>query len=281
MTAVIVDGRAIAARLRASLRDRVDVLARQRIVPHLAFVMLGDSGPARVYAARIEKLAAPLGMQVSRRELPGDVTFSMLEREVGALNADSAVDGILVQMPLPEHLVETHLSSIIDQRKDVDGITIQNAGRLYLGLLGHPPSTAAAILHILHEAKVEIAGRHAVIVGRSSIVGHPVAELLLSRNATVTITHRQTRDLEAITRLADILVVAAGVPGLIKPAMISPGVVIIDAGINVTDSGIVGDVDTACWGRASLVTPVPGGVGPVTNAVLLRGVVESAEHRGE
>lgn len=271
----------MASRLLASLRDRVDVLARRRIVPHLAFVMLGESGPARVYASRIEKLAVPLGIQVSRRELPGDVTFSMLEREVGALNADSAVDGILVQMPLPEHLVETHLSSIIDQRKDVDGITIQNAGRLYLGLPGHPPSTASAILHILDEADLELAGRHAVIVGRSSIVGHPVAELLLNRNATVTVTHRQTRDLPAVTRLADILVVAAGAPGLITPAMISGGVVIIDAGINVTSSGVVGDVDAASWEVASLVTPVPGGVGPVTNAVLLRGVVESAGHRGE
>ncbi len=281
MTAAAIDGREIASRLLASLRDRVDVLAGRRIVPHLAFVMLGESGPARVYASRIEKLAAPLGIQVSRRELPGDVTFSMLEREVGALNADSAVDGILVQMPLPEHLVETHLSSIIDQRKDVDGITIQNAGRLYLGLPGHPPSTASAILHILDEADVELAGRHAVIVGRSSIVGHPVAELLLNRNATVTVTHRQTRDLPAVTRLADILVVAAGAPGLITPAMISRGVVIIDAGINVTGSGVVGDVDAASWEVASLVTPVPGGVGPVTNAVLLRGVVESAGHRGE
>jgi methylenetetrahydrofolate dehydrogenase (NADP+)/methenyltetrahydrofolate cyclohydrolase len=281
VTATLIDGRAMAARLRTSLRCRVDVLARRGIVPHLAFVMLGDSGPARVYASRIEKLAAPLGIQVSRRELPGDVRFSMLEREVGALNADSAVDGILVQMPLPEHLVETHLSSIIEQRKDVDGITIQNAGRLYLGLPGHPPSTAAAILHILTEGNVDIAGRHAVVVGRSTIVGHPIAELLLNRDATVTITHRQTRDLEAATRLADILVVAAGVPGLITPRMISPGVVIIDAGITVSDSGVVGDVDVACWDLASLVTPVPGGVGPVTNAVLLRGVVESAEHRSE
>lgn len=281
MTAIIIDGREIASRLRASLRCRVDVLKRQGILPHLAFVMLGNSRPARVYASRIEKLAAPLGIQVSKRELPGDVTFSMLEREVGALNADSAVDGILVQMPLPEHLMETHLSSIIDQRKDVDGITIQNAGRLYLGLPGHPPSTASAILHILAEAGVGIARHHAVIVGRSSIVGHPVAELLLNLNATVTVTHRQTRDLAAATRLADILVVAAGAAALITPCMISAGVVIIDAGINVTDSGVVGDVDEACVDVASLMTPVPGGVGPVTNAVLLRGVVESAEHRGD
>lgn len=281
MTAVVVDGRAIASRLRASLRCRSDALAEYGIVPHLAFVMLGDSGPARVYASRIEKLAAPLGIQVSKRELSGDVPFSTLEREVGALNADSAVDGILVQMPLPEHLMETHLSSIIDQRKDVDGITIQNAGRLYLGLPGHPPSTASAILHILTEADVKVTGRHAVIVGRSSIVGHPVAELLLNRNATVTVTHRQTRNLAAATRLADILVVAAGHAGLITPEMITPGVAIIDAGINVTDGGVVGDVDEACSDVASLVTPVPGGVGPVTNAVLLRGVVESAERRGD
>lgn len=280
MTAEAIDGRAIAVRLRHALRCRALALARQGVVPHLAFVLLGESGPARVYVSRIEKLAKPLGIQVTRRELPSTITPSMLEREVGALNADSAVDGILVQMPLPEHLSAAHLSSIIEQRKDVDGITIQNAGRLYLGLPGHPPSTASAILHILTESGVAIAGRHAVIVGRSDIVGHPAAELLLNRDATVTVTHRQTRDLAACTRLADLLVVAAGSPGLITPQMISRGVVIVDAGINVTDSGVVGDIDERCWDVASLITPVPGGVGPVTNAVLLRGVIDSAEHRG-
>lgn len=279
MTAELIDGRVVAARLFESIGCRATALHKRGIVPHLAFVLLGKSRPARVYASRIEKLALPLGIQVTRRQLPGDATLSALEREVGALNADSAVDGILVQMPLPEHLVGTHLSSIIDQRKDVDGITIQNAGRLYLGLPGHPPSTASAILHILVEAGVAMAGRHAVVVGRSNIVGHPVAELLLNRDATVTVTHRQTRDLAASTRLADILVVAAGSVGLITPSMLAPGVVIVDAGINVTDTGIVGDVDPECREVASLMTPVPGGVGPVTNAVLLRGVVESAERR--
>lgn len=280
MTADLIDGRAIATRLLDAVGCRTEQLRRGGIIPHLAFVLLGQSRPARVYASRIEKLAAPLGIQVTRRQLPVDTSFSTLEREVGALNADSAVDGILVQMPLPEHLVGTHLSSIIDQRKDVDGITIQNAGRLYLGLPGHPPSTASAILHILIEAGVTMSGRHVVVVGRSNIVGHPVAELLLNQSATVTITHRQTYDLAASTRLADILVVAAGSPGLITPPMLTSGVVIIDAGINVTDRGIVGDVDPACREAASLMTPVPGGVGPVTNAVLLRGVVDSAERRG-
>jgi methylenetetrahydrofolate dehydrogenase (NADP+) / methenyltetrahydrofolate cyclohydrolase len=275
----LVDGRAVAAGVMEGLAVRVQRLHDRGCVPQLAFVLIGESGPARVYAGRLERLATTVGIDVSRLQLPADVTVSGLERQVGALNADWAVDGILVQMPLPPHLVGAHLSSVIDPHKDVDGITVSNAGKLYLGLPGHPPSTARAILEIIDFAGIEIAGQHAIVIGRSNVVGHPVAELLLNRHATVTITHRRTRDLFCLCRQADVLVVAAGAPGLITPDALKSGVVIVDAGINVTEHGVVGDVDPRCVEVASVMTPVPGGVGPVTNAVLLVGVVESAETR--
>jgi methylenetetrahydrofolate dehydrogenase (NADP+)/methenyltetrahydrofolate cyclohydrolase len=277
----ILSGKPIAAAVLQSVTERAGSLISCGIRPQLAFVMHGASPPAQVYAARLERQGERVGIQVARRELPEDVSIAALEAEIAALNADDAVDGILVQMPLPPHLLGIDLSSIIDPRKDADGITIQNAGRLYLGLPGQAPPTALAVMQILHAASVKPTGRHAVLVGRSNVVGHPVAELLLLLDATVTVTHRQTDDLGAFTRQADILVVAAGEPRLITADMIRPGVVIVDAGINVTPEGIVGDVDfEACKEVAGAITPVPGGVGPVTNAVLLRNVVSSAERRG-
>jgi methylenetetrahydrofolate dehydrogenase (NADP+)/methenyltetrahydrofolate cyclohydrolase len=212
--------------------------------------------------------------------MPATITHQDLRCEIAALNADAAVDGILVQMPLPDHLNISDLSPVIDPHKDVDGITVRNAGRLYLGLPGQAPSTALAMMQILDWSGHNPTGKHAVVVGRSNVVGHPVTELLLHRDATVTVTHRQTDDLGQYTRQADILLVAAGEPHLIGEHMIKPGVVVVDAGINVTPDGVMGDVDfEACRERASAITPVPGGVGPVTNAVLLRNVVHSAEHR--
>jgi methylenetetrahydrofolate dehydrogenase (NADP+)/methenyltetrahydrofolate cyclohydrolase len=209
-----------------------------------------------------------------------DISHRDLQCEIAALNQDHAVDGILVQMPLPEHLSIADLSPVIDPHKDVDGITVHNAGRLYLGLSGQAPSTALAMMQILDWSGNNPTGRHAVVVGRSNVVGHPVTELLLHRDATVTVTHRQTDDLGHYTRQADILMVAAGEPRLIEEHMIKPGVVIVDAGINVMPDGVVGDVDfEACAAKAAAITPVPGGVGPVTNAVLLRNLVHSAEHR--
>ncbi|HEX6508656.1 MAG TPA: bifunctional 5,10-methylenetetrahydrofolate dehydrogenase/5,10-methenyltetrahydrofolate cyclohydrolase [Chloroflexota bacterium] len=280
MGARILDGRAIAADVLAGVADRVQALADGGIEPHLVFVTLGESAPALMYLGRLQKLARRVGIAMSRRALPHDVTLDHLDSEVAALNNDELVDGILVQMPLPEHLTVADLAVIIDARKDVDGLTVQNAGRLYLGLPGQTPSTALAMMHILTVSGVDPLGLHAVIVGRSSVVGHPVTELLLQSDATVTVTHRQTRDLGSFTSQGDILMVAAGEPHLISAEMVKPGAVIIDAGINPTETGVVGDVDfEAARHIAAAMTPVPGGVGPVTNAVLLRNLVDSAEQR--
>lgn len=280
MTAKTLSGKEIAVHVLEGVADRANRLRREGIKPCLTFVMIGASPPAEVYAARLEKLGTRVGVEVARRMLPCEIGVDDLEGEVRALCADPHTDAILVQMPLPDHLLPARLSTIIDPRKDVDGITIHNAGCLYLGLPGQRPSTASAIVQILEWQGCEVLGRHVVIVGRSNVVGHPVAEVLLERDATVTVAHRQTRDLGAITRQADILVVAAGEPGLIKANMVTEGVVIVDAGINVTDHGVVGDVDyAACSQVAAAITPVPGGVGPVTNACLMRSVIDSAEQR--
>lgn len=280
MSGRILEGRPIAAEILRAVGGRVDALRARGVVPQLAFVTVGDSPPAQMYAARLEKLATRVAIAVTRRALAGDVGLAALDAAVSELNEDSGIDGIVVQMPLPDHLTSADLSAIIDPRKDVDGITIENSGRLYLDLPGRAASTAVAMMDILDHADVDPTGQHAVVVGRSNVVGHPLAELLLHRDATVTVTHRRTRDLDSFTRRAEILLVAAGEPHLIAPDMISPGVVIVDAGINVTPKGVVGDVDfEGCLPVARAITPVPGGVGPVNNAVLLRNVVDSAEQR--
>jgi methylenetetrahydrofolate dehydrogenase (NADP+)/methenyltetrahydrofolate cyclohydrolase len=276
----ILDGRVIAGEVLSAVQGRIEAMRERDIQPHLCFVTLGESPPAQIYASRLEKLAGRVGMWVSRLPLPADVSLDQLDSEVAALNADDSIDGILVQMPLPDHLTVADLAVIVDARKDVDGLTIQNAGRLYMGLPGQTPSTALAMQHILDTTGIDPLGLHAVVVGRSSVVGHPVAELLLQSDATVTVTHRQTHDLGGFTRQADILLVGAGEPHLITRDMVRPGAVVIDAGINPTEHGVVGDVDfEAVLDVVSAITPVPGGVGPVTNAVLLRNVVDSAERR--
>lgn len=280
MSARILDGRLVAAEVLGDLGRRVEELSSGGSVPGLVFVRFGVDAAAEVYARRIHRLADRLGINVRYLDLPPGIGPGDLGRELSTLDVDPSVDGILVQMPLPEHLFGLDLSPYISPRKDVDGITIQNAGRLYLGVDGQKPSTAAAMVEILRWAGVCATGRVVTVVGRSNVVGHPVAELLLQQDATLIVTHRKTVDLSAYTRQADILIVAAGEPALITPAMVRPGVVILDAGINVTERGLVGDVDfPAVEPVAGAITPVPGGVGPVTNAVLMRHVVFSAEQR--
>jgi methylenetetrahydrofolate dehydrogenase (NADP+) / methenyltetrahydrofolate cyclohydrolase len=277
----VVDGRAIAAEVMESVRNRASVLRDAGVQPHLCFITIGESPPAQMYASRLERLGRQAGITVSRRPLAHDATLSVLDSTVATLNDDRTVDGILVQMPLPPHLTYADLAEIIDPRKDVDGITLHNGGLLYLGLPGHPPSTASAMMHILDAIGVDPSGMNSVVVGRSNVVGHPVAELLLARDATVTVTHRKTGNLARHTREADILMVGAGEPHLIGADMIKAGAIVVDAGINASAGGVVGDVAfEECKEVASVITPVPGGVGPVTNAVLLRNLVTSAEQRG-
>jgi len=280
LTATIIDGRTVAARVLESVRARVAVLHARDVRPALAFVLVGESAPARLYARRIERQAQPLGIELRPVQLPADLTREQLDQTVWDLSQDESVDGILVQMPLPERIGDADLSELIDPRKDVDGITIQNAGRLYLEMPGQFPSTALAMIELLDAYDVDPRGKDVVVVGRSKVVGHPLAELLIRRDATVTVAHRRTRDLGRHTRHADIVLVAAGQPNLITGDMLKPGVVVIDAGMNPTAEGVVGDVDfEAARQVACAVTPVPGGVGPVTNAVLLRNLVQSAEWR--
>jgi methylenetetrahydrofolate dehydrogenase (NADP+)/methenyltetrahydrofolate cyclohydrolase len=280
VTAQILYGRPIAAGLMEEVARRTEALCRDGVTPQLAFVMLGHSAEAEMYAARLERVARPAGVRVTRILLSEGITLDVLDRAVSALNDDPEVDGILVQMPLPPHLTYEDISQFVLPRKDVDGITIENAGRLYLGLRAGVASTAMAMMDILDFAGVDPFRKHVVVIGRSQVVGHPLIELLLHRDATVSVVHRQTENIAALTRLAEIICVAAGEPKLVTADMIRRGVVLIDAGINVTPDGVVGDVDfEGCLPLASAITPVPGGVGPVTNAVLLRHVVDSAEQR--
>lgn len=280
MTARVLSGKEIASRILEGVTTRSTRLHEDGVVPHMVFVTLGVSPEAQLYAHRLEALAQRTGIDVSRRVLPTDISLAELDDAVSMLNEECEVDGIIVQMPLPRHLTSEDLSTIIEPRKDVDGITIHNTGALYLGIPAPAASTGVAMMEILAYAGIEPSGLHAVVIGRSHVVGHPVAELLLHADATVTVTHRQTRDLRKLTQLADLLLVGAGDPHLVTADMVREGVVIIDAGINMTPSGIVGDVDfEGCLQIAGAITPVPGGVGPVTNAVLLRNVVDSAERR--
>jgi methylenetetrahydrofolate dehydrogenase (NADP+) / methenyltetrahydrofolate cyclohydrolase len=280
LTARVLDGKAIASSILETVHVRVAALRRRGVVPGLAFVVVGSSEPTELYVARLTKLGKRVEIDVLVRALPADTTVEQLEQEVSTINADASVDGIVIQMPLPEGLAVARLSSVLDARKDVDGITIESAGRLYQGLPTHAPSTALAMVRILASSGIEVRGKHAVIVGRSNVVGHPLAELLMRADATTTITHSKSGDLSGYTRQADILALAVGRPALIKGEMIKPGAVVLDAGINVTPEGVVGDSDfEGCVALASAITPVPGGVGPVTNAVLLSSVVESASQR--
>jgi methylenetetrahydrofolate dehydrogenase (NADP+)/methenyltetrahydrofolate cyclohydrolase len=280
VTATILDGREVARTILDGVKERVRFLTESATAPRLCFVSIGDSGPAEVYVRRLESLGSRVGAYVARVRLSRDLRLLELESTVSALNADETVDGILVQMPLPDYLDPGDISALIEPRKDVDGVTTTNAGKLYLGMPGQMPPTALGMVEMLHFAGVSPTGKHAVVVGRSNVVGHPVAELLLQEDATLTVVHRQTEHLSHFTRQADILMVGAGEPNLITARDIKEGVVIIDAGINVTEHGVVGDVVfEECAALASAISPVPGGVGPVTNAMLLRNLVDSAEQR--
>jgi methylenetetrahydrofolate dehydrogenase (NADP+)/methenyltetrahydrofolate cyclohydrolase len=277
----ILRGKEVADAIAASIRERAAGLRDRGIYPELAFVTVGDSPEGEVYVQRLRRLGERVGIQVVRHGIDAGVSVGDLEQAIADLASESSVDGVVVEMPLPAHLKGADVSSVLDPEKDVDGVSVVNGGRLYMGLSGHRPSTALAMVEILDFAGVDPKGMATVVVGRSSVVGHPVAEIMLHRHATVTITHSRTRDLGAVTRQAELLLVATGMPNLIRGDMIRPGVVIVDAGINVTPGGeIVGDVAfEECLPLASAITPVPGGVGPVTNAVLLRNVVDSAERR--
>ncbi|MBW6524697.1 bifunctional methylenetetrahydrofolate dehydrogenase/methenyltetrahydrofolate cyclohydrolase FolD [Sphingomonas sp. RHCKR47] len=280
MTARIIDGKDFAAGLRARVAAEVGrVVAASGRKPGLAVVLVGEDPASSVYVRSKGKATLAAGMESFEHRLPADVGEDELIALVDRLNADPAVDGILVQLPLPRHIDERRVITRIDPDKDVDGFHPVNAGRLATGLEGFVPCTPLGCLMLLKDVHPTLAGLDAVVIGRSNIVGKPMGQLLLAESCTVTMTHSRTRDLAAHVRRADIVVAAVGIPGFVKADWIKPGASVIDVGINRTDAGLVGDVDPAAAQVAGAITPVPGGVGPMTIAVLMRNTLVSAARR--
>jgi methylenetetrahydrofolate dehydrogenase (NADP+)/methenyltetrahydrofolate cyclohydrolase len=277
----IIDGRPIAQRLRASVAEEVRAFAEQHgRPPGLATVLIGDDPASALYVANKRKACAEVGIESFHHELPADISREDALELIDDLNADPAVSGILCQLPVPDHLDGDELTGRIDPDKDVDGLTVVNAGRLALGLPGLRPCTPAGVMVLLEETGVELTGAHAVVIGRSNLFGKPMGQLLLGANATVTMCHSRTRDLAAVSRTADVLIAAAGRPRMVKGDWVKPGAVVIDVGINRTDQGLTGDVDfEAAAEVASAITPVPGGVGPMTIALLMRNTLQAAQLR--
>jgi methylenetetrahydrofolate dehydrogenase (NADP+)/methenyltetrahydrofolate cyclohydrolase len=275
MSATIIDGKALAAKVREEVAAEVAEFGHVG----LATVLVGDDPASDVYIRGKQKAAQAAGIDARDLRLPADTPESELLDVLAGLNADDGVDGILVQLPLPSHLSEANAIEAIDPAKDVDGIHPMNAGRLYLGRPALVPCTPLGIMRMLAEYEVEVAGARAVVVGRSNIVGKPVAHLLLQANATVTICHSRTVDLERHTLDADILVAAVGRLHVIGAEMVKAGATVIDVGMNRTDEGLFGDVDPGAAERAAYLTPVPGGVGPMTIAMVLRNTVTAARAR--
>ena len=278
MSARVLDGKAVAAVLKEELRAEV---AAAGALPGLAIVRGGGDEAAEVYARRLATLCDDLGVASRVVEAPSGGSTADAIAQVEELNADGEVGGILVQLPLPEGLDETAVIAAVAPGKDVDGVNPENAGRLYLGLPALAPATPLAVMELLRRCDVEIAGRRAVVVGRSNITGKPLALLLLREHATVTICHSRTPDLGAVVREGELVVAAAGRAGLITGAMVSPGAVVVDVGTNwVEGTGLVGDVAYDEVAEvAAAASPVPGGVGPLTNLMLVRNLLRAAEVR--
>lgn len=276
----IIDGKAFAAGLRARVGEGAAAFtAAAGRKPGLAVVLVGDDPASAVYVRMKGKATVAAGMESFQHRLPADVAQEELDALIDALNADPAVDGILVQLPLPPQLDENRVITRISPDKDVDGFHPENVGRLALGLNGFVPCTPLGCLMLLKDTLGDLAGKEAVVIGRSNIVGKPMAQLLTAASCTVTVAHSRTRDLPDMVRRADIVVAAVGRPEMVKGDWLKPGATVIDVGINRTEAGLVGDVDFASAGEvASAITPVPGGVGPMTIAVLLRNTLVAA-HR--
>ena len=278
----LLRGAPIAAEMREQVAADVEAFGAQYgRVPALAVVIVGRDAPSAVYLHKILDGCRRVGIEDRLLELGDDCSAEHLRDVICGLNADPAVAGIIVQMPLPAHIPLRTVIDAIDPAKDIDGIHPLNAGLLALGYHGYLPATAHASVEILVRSGIEIKGKKAVVVGRSNIVGKPAALLLLAEHATVTICHSRTVDLAAETRAADIVVVAIGRPGHITADMLKPGAVVVDVGINVVDGRIVGDVDGSAYGVVSAITPVPGGVGPLTNAILLSHLMAAARDGAE
>ena len=270
-----MQGPPLAERIRAEVADEVRELGELG----LTTVQVGEDPASTIYLRRKHEAAGEVGIASDDRKLPAEISEDELLRAIAALNGDDAVDGILVQLPLPDHLDEARVIRALDPVKDVDGFHPLNAGQLYLGRPTLVPATPLGVMALLEEHGVPLQGARAVVIGRSDIVGKPVAHLLIQANATVTICHSRTRELERHTLEADVLVVAVGQPEVVTADMVKRGAAVVDVGINRTEDGLVGDVDPAAAERAAFLTPVPGGVGPMTIAMLLRNTVRAARYR--
>ncbi len=277
--ATIIDGKAIAAALRERIATEVrDFVAANGRPPGLATVLVGEDPASAVYVGGKQRACAEIGMAAFDHRPPADISEGDLAALIGELNADPAVSGIIVQLPLPEHLDGTRVTGLVDAAKDVDGLTPISAGLLALGRDGLRPCTPSGVIELLRSVEADIVGAEAVVIGRSNLFGKPMAQLLLAENATVTVCHSRTRDLPGVCARADILIAATGRPRMVGAGWVKPGAIVIDVGITRLESGLVGDVDfDAVSERAGAITPVPGGVGPMTIACLLRNTLLAAQ----
>ncbi len=278
MAAKIIDGKSLAAAVRSAARPQVEQLVARGVQPGLAVILAGDNPASRVYVRNKVRACEETGLRSEMHEFQGNVEEAVLLERISHLNSDPRVHGILVQLPLPRHVSASRVLAAVSPAKDVDGFHAENLGALVSGQPGFVPCTPAGVLHMLEQAQVPLAGRHAVVVGRSNIVGKPMALLLLQKDATVTICHSRTANLAEMTRQADVLVAAVGIAKLIKQEMVKPGACVIDVGMNrLADGALAGDVDFAAVRTvAGWITPVPGGVGPMTVAMLIVNTVCAA-----
>jgi methylenetetrahydrofolate dehydrogenase (NADP+)/methenyltetrahydrofolate cyclohydrolase len=275
MTATTMRGKPLADRIRADVAEQVRAIGHVGLIT----VLVGDDPASEVYIRLKHKAANEAGFDAVDVRLPADTSEESLLARLAELNASDEVDAILVQLPLPDHIDEEHVIRAIEPAKDVDGLHPLNAGELYLGRPAIVSATPRGVMALLAEHEVALEGARAVVIGRSAIVGKPMAHLLLQANATVTVCHSRTRELAEHTRSADVLVVAVGSPALVDAEMVRAGAVVVDVGMNRTEAGLVGDVDPAAFEVASAMTPVPGGVGPLTIACLLENAVRCARYR--
>ena len=281
MSAKIIDGKQVAARCREELKQQVAALRARGIIPGLAVILVGDDPASQVYVRNKHRACEELGIHSEQYTLSADTDRQTLLDLIMELNGREEIDGILVQLPLPGHLDEKEILSAIDPAKDVDSFHPQNVGRLVIGDYFFAPCTPSGILTLIDSAGVDLTGKECVVIGRSNIVGKPMALMLLHRNATITVCHSKTRELPSGTRRADVLISAVGKAGFVTADMVKPGAVVIDVGMNRNQAGkLCGDVDFESVSRvAGYLTPVPGGVGPMTITMLLRSTVLSAQYR--
>lgn len=279
MTAEIINGKELSMELKQSMKEEVALLHKQNIKPHLSVVLVGNNPASRSYVNGKKRASEEIGMSSEIIELPESISQNELLDVISQLNNDNRVHGILVQLPLPKHIDVQQIIEAINPKKDVDGFHPINIGRMMTGQDTFLPCTPFGIIQMLHSRNIPIAGQHAVIIGRSNIVGKPVGQLLLNENATVTYCHSKTKDMKSITKLADILIVAVGRANMIDKDYIKDGAVVIDVGINRLDDGsLTGDVDfDSASEKASYITPVPKGVGPMTITMLLQNTIKAAK----